>query len=74
MTTTAEKLDAARVKRKALSGAKDDYLAKYRPKARALTDQIDALAASLVAESAIAEMSDAEQQAVAAELAKMGDT
>ena len=71
--TIEENLAAARVKMKAMSNDKDKYLEKYRAKARALTDEIDAFAAQLVAESAVAGMSEAQQQAVAVELAKVGD-
>ncbi len=70
--TTEDKLETARANMKALSGKKDEYLSKYRPKARKLTDKIDALAAELVAERAVAELSDAEQQALGAQLEKLG--
>lgn len=70
---TEAKLADARAEMRARSGEKDKYLATYRSKARKLTDLVDALAAELRAEQAVAEMSDAEQQAVAAQLAKVGD-
>lgn len=72
MTTTAEKLDSLRADRLTLSGEKDDYLAKYRPKARKLSDKIDVLAAELVAERTVAEMSDPERQAIGVELTRLG--
>jgi U3 small nucleolar ribonucleoprotein component len=71
--STEEKLADARAAAKASSNAKDKYLATYRPKQRKLRAKIDALAAELVAEKAVAEMSEAEQQAVAAQLTKVGD-
>lgn len=70
--TTEDKLETARVALAKLNSGKDKYLAKFKPKARALTDKVDGLAAELVAERAVAEMSAAEQQAVAAKLTKVG--
>ncbi len=70
--TTVESLDAKRVDMQTLSNDKDDYLASYRAAARQLTAQIDDLAAEVAAERTVAGLSDAEQQAVAAKLAKLG--
>ena len=71
--TTEAKLDAARAEAMALQQEKDKYAAANKAKARKLRDKVDALAAELVAEVAVAGMSEAEQQAIAAELTKVGD-
>ena len=55
-----------------LANAKDKYLAGHKTKARKLTDTVDAKAAELAAAESVGQMSDAERQAVAAELAKSG--
>ena len=66
-------LDKLRKELRTLTNAKDKYLADHKTKARKLTDTVDAKAAELVAAEAVEQMSDAERQAVGAELVKMGD-
>ena len=70
--TTEDKLGVARASLVKLNGDKDKYLATYKGKARALRDKFDGLAAELVAERVVGDMSDAEQQAVQAQLTKLG--
>ena len=71
--TLQAEVDELRQKLKDLSNSKDQYLVDHKNKARKLTDTVDAKAAELVAAEAVEQMSDAERQAIGAELVKMGD-
>ena len=66
-------VDALRQKRKDLSNKKDDYLADYREEALELKVALDTLVAEAGAAATVEEMSDAERQAIGAELVKLGD-
>ena len=66
-------LDKLRKELRTLANAKDKYLAGHKTKARTLTDTVDAKAAELAAAESVGQMSDAERQAIGAELVKMGD-
>ncbi len=70
--TTQDKLETARAALAKLNGDKDKYLAAHKSKARAARDKVTAFAAELVAEQAVAEMSEAEQQAIGVQLTKVG--
>ena len=71
--TLQAEVDELRQELKDLSNSKDEYLVDHKSKARKLTDVVDAKAAELVAAKAVEQMSDAERQAISAELVKMGD-
>ena len=71
--TLQAEVDELRQELKDLSNSKDQYLVDHKNKARKLTDTVDAKAAELVAAEAVEQMSDAERQAIGAELVKMGD-
>ena len=66
-------VDALRQRRKDLSNEKDDYLADYRTQAVELKDQLDTLVAKAGAAATVEAMSDADRQAIGAELVKLGD-
>ncbi len=70
--TTQDKLETARAALAKLNGKKDKYLAAFKPKARALKEKVDVLAAELVAERVVADLSEAEQQAIGVALTKVG--
>ena len=71
--TLQTEVDALSQKRKTLSNKKDDYLADYRVKAVELKTQFETLVAEAGAAATVEEMSDAERQAIGAELVKLGD-
>ena len=71
--TLQAEVDALRQDGKNLSNDKDDYLAGYRVKAVALKNQLDTLVAEAGAAATVEEMSEADRQAIGAELVKLGD-
>lgn len=65
-------IDALRQERKDLSNKKDAYLAEYREVAAELKGALDTLVAEANAAAAVEAMSDADRQAIGAELVKLG--
>ncbi len=71
--TLQAEVDALRQRRKDLSNEKDAYLADYRELALELKVALDTLVAEAAAAATVEEMSEADRQAIGAELVKLGD-
>ena len=65
-------VDELRQELKDLSNAKDDYMAEFREESIAKWESLDTLIAEANAAATVEEMSDADRQAIAAELVKVG--
>ena len=65
-------VDALRQQRKDLSNSKDAFLADYREQAFELKDELDTLVAEANAAATVEGMSEADRQAIGAELVKLG--
>ncbi len=65
-------VDALRQKRRDLSNEKNAYMADWREQALELKDELDTLIAEANAAAAVEAMSEADRQAIGAELVKLG--
>ena len=65
-------VDALRQRRKDLSNEKDAYIADYREQALELKGELDTLVAEANAAATVEGMSEADRQAIGAELVKLG--
>lgn len=70
--TLRAEVDVLRQERITLSNEKDAYLADFREQSAKLKTRLDTLVAEANAAATVEEMSEADRQAVGAELVKLG--